>query len=148
LQDTEPSWLVMVDRGATTMWEHWNGVDADGVAHGSLNHYVKGTVISFLHRYVAGLQLIDPAYRHFRVRPYPGGGITWAEAAHESPYGRIEVRWDQGAEFVLTVTVPPGCTAEAVLPDGTTLSLGPGRHTRTTSCRDTTPERAPRTKDS
>ena len=31
LQDTEPSWLVMIDRGATTIWEHWNGVDADGV---------------------------------------------------------------------------------------------------------------------
>ena len=27
LQDTEPSWLVMVDRGATTVWERWNGVD-------------------------------------------------------------------------------------------------------------------------
>jgi alpha-L-rhamnosidase len=130
-QDTEPSWLTMIDRGATTMWEHWNGVDADGVAHDSLNHYAKGTVASFLHRYVAGLQLGDPAYRHFRVHPHPGGGITWAEATHESPYGRIGVRWDLAAEFVLTVTVPPGCTAEAILPDGTTPGLGPGHHTLT-----------------
>jgi alpha-L-rhamnosidase len=131
-QDTEPSWLLMVDRGATTMWEHWNGVDADGVAHDSLNHYAKGAVISFLHRYVAGLQIGDPAYRHFRVHPHPGGGITSAEAAHESPYGRIEVRWKRTTtEFVLTVTVPPGCTAEAILPDGTSPSLRPGRHTLT-----------------
>ncbi|MFI7542314.1 family 78 glycoside hydrolase catalytic domain [Actinoplanes sp. NPDC049599] len=129
-QDTEPSWLTMINRGATTMWEHWNGVDADGVAHDSLNHYAKGAVVSFLHRYVAGLRRIDPAYRRFRVHPHPGGGITRAEATHESPYGRIEVRWELAAEFVLTVTVPPGCTAETILPDGTTLSLGPGRHTR------------------
>ncbi|GID91016.1 family 78 glycoside hydrolase catalytic domain [Amorphoplanes digitatis] len=131
LRDTEPSWLTMLDRGATTMWEHWNGVDADGVAHHSLNHYAKGAVVSFLHRYVAGLVPVDPAYRRFRVRPHPGGGITWAEAVHESPYGRIKVRWELDSEFVLHVTVPPGCTAEAILPDGTTLSLGPGSHTRT-----------------
>ncbi len=44
----------MVDRGATTVWESWAGIDADGVANESLNHYSKGAVISFLHRYVAG----------------------------------------------------------------------------------------------
>ena len=58
-QDTPPSWLAMIDRGATTIWEHWEGIDADGVAHASLNHYSKGAVISFLHRYVAGIQLLD-----------------------------------------------------------------------------------------
>ena len=89
-QDTEPSWLLMIDRGATTMWERWDGIDADGVAHESLNHYAKGAVVSFLHRYVAGLRtLLEPAYRRFRVRPRPGGGVTSASAAHESPYGRI-----------------------------------------------------------
>jgi alpha-L-rhamnosidase len=127
-QDTEPSWLVMVDRGATTMWEHWNGVDADGVAHDSLNHYAKGAVVSFLHRHVAGLSPIDPAYRRFRVRPTPGGGITWARAVHESPYGRIEVKWElvHGA-LVLDLTVPPGTTADVTLPGSGTQVVGPGR---------------------
>ena len=40
-----PSWLEMIDRGATTIWEWWDGV-ADGRAQGSLNHYSKGAVIS------------------------------------------------------------------------------------------------------
>ena len=71
MQDTEPSWLTMVDRGATTVWERWNGVDADGVAHESLNHYSKGAVVSFLHRHVAGLVPTSPGYRTFRVRPLP-----------------------------------------------------------------------------
>ena len=59
-QDTAPSWLAMIDRGATTIWEHWEGIDEDGVPHESLNHYSKGAVISFLHRYVAGLQRLEP----------------------------------------------------------------------------------------
>ena len=90
-QDTEPSWLVMVDRGATTVWEEWGGIDADGRPHASLNHYSKGAVITFLHQYVAGLQLLEPGYRRFRVAPRPGGGLTWARGPPRQP-----VRTDRG----------------------------------------------------
>jgi alpha-L-rhamnosidase len=130
LQDSEPSWLTMIDRGATTMWERWNGVDADGDAHESLNHYSKGAVASFLHRQVAGLQPTAPGYRTFRVAPQPGGGLTWSRAGLDSPYGRIEVSWqlidDDG--FQLDVVVPGGTTAEVQLPDGPSCQVGPGTH--------------------
>jgi alpha-L-rhamnosidase len=135
LQDSEPSWLVMVDRGATTVWERWNGVSADGVPYESLNHYSKGAVISFLHRYTAGIDLVEPAYRRFRVRPRPGGGLTSAEAAHDSPYGRIESAWRiEDGVLRLRVVVPAGTQAQVVLPDATTHLAtthlaGPGEHT-------------------
>jgi alpha-L-rhamnosidase len=140
-QDSEPSWLVMIDRGATTVWERWNGVSADGVPTESLNHYSKGAVISFLHRYVAGIELLEPAYRRFRVQPRPGSGLTAAEAVHESPYGRIESAWqlDSGV-FQLRVVVPAGTNAELVLPDGSATVAGPGEHRRTcTLARDEAP---------
>jgi alpha-L-rhamnosidase len=136
LQDTPPSWLAMVERGATTIWEEWEGVDADGVAHASLNHYSKGAVISFLHRYVAGIQPIDGelAYRRFRVAPTPGGGLTSAEATFDSPHGRIESSWEiDGGTFRLSVAVPSGTTADVVLPDGTEAHLDPGAHVLTSS---------------
>jgi alpha-L-rhamnosidase len=130
--DTMPSWLYMIDRGATTMWERWNGISPEGVPFESLNHYSRGAVVSFLHRYVAGIQLPDdsrPAYRHFRVKPQPGGGITWAQAEHDSPYGRIESSWRiAGDTLELDVTVPPGTTAEIVLPDRSRRTVEPGRH--------------------
>ena len=97
LQDTPPSWLTMVDRGATTVWEEWEGVDGHGVPHASLNHYSKGAVAAFLHRYVAGLRPAAPGYRTFEVRPRPGGGITSATARHISPFGPIEVSWSLAA---------------------------------------------------
>jgi len=128
-QDSEPSWPTMIDRGATTMWERWNGVDRDGVAHDSLNHYSKGAVATFLHQHVAGLRPTSPGYRTFRVRPLPGGGLTWARTAHESPYGPIEVAWRlEDGELTLDVTVPGGSTAEVVLPDGTSVLASPGSH--------------------
>ena len=137
--DTMPSWLYMIDSGATTVWERWDGIRADGTPFESLNHYSKGAVISFLHGHVAGIRLLDdagPAYRHFRVQPQPGGGITWAQAEHDSPYGRIESAWRiDGDAFELEVTVPPGTTAEVVLPDDSRRTVAAGRHALTTAAR-------------
>ncbi len=128
-QSTPPSWLYVIDQGATTIWELWAGFDGKG--EGSLNHYSKGSVVSFLHQYVAGLQIVEPGYRVFRVAPRPGGGVTSASAWRESPYGRIEVSWGvEAGRGELQVTVPDGTTAEVALPDGAQCSLGAGRHTR------------------
>ena len=71
LQETPPSWLAMVDRGGTTVWEAWEGIDEDGRPHDSLNHYSKGAVISFLHNYVAGIQAARRPTP--RLSPLPGG---------------------------------------------------------------------------
>ncbi len=128
-QDTEPSWLTMIDRGATTVWEQWDAIDERGRARGSLNHYAKGAVVSFLHRHIAGIRLLDdaPAYRHFRVEPMPGGGLTWARAAHNSPYGHIESSWRiEDHHFFLDVAVPPGTSAQVCLPDGHQMHADPG----------------------
>ncbi|MET7988444.1 family 78 glycoside hydrolase catalytic domain [Streptomyces sp. NPDC005281] len=128
-QESPPSWLHMIERGASTVWERWDGIADDGTPHESLNHYSKGAVISFLHRCTAGLQPLEPAYRRFRVAPVPGGRLTSASAALESPYGRIEVAWRIETEgFRLEVTVPPGTSAEVVVPGGAVRLLGPGRH--------------------
>jgi len=139
MQDGEPGWLAMIDRGATTVWERWDGVDAAGVPRDSLNHYSKGAVISYLHRFTAGIQPIDgePAYRRFRVRPRPGGGLTWAEGALDCPYGRIESSWRlAGDELQLRVLVPAGTQAQVVLPGGRLLVAGPGRHEFTARLAD------------
>jgi alpha-L-rhamnosidase len=128
-QKTPPSWLYMIDQGATTIWENWEGLDKDG--GGSLNHYSKGAVISFLHEYVAGIRPIRgvPAYREFEVRPMPGGGITSAEARLDTPYGPISSSWRaHNDSFELEVTVAPGTQAAVTLPDGTITNVGPGTH--------------------
>jgi alpha-L-rhamnosidase len=120
----------MIDRGATTVWESWEGVDSAGRPQDSLNHYSKGAVIDFLHRYTAGIRLAgEPAYRSFVIEPVPGGGLTAASAAHESPYGRIESSWELAGDgrLHLTVRVPPGTTA-TVRVNGTETAAGPGRH--------------------
>jgi alpha-L-rhamnosidase len=132
MQDSEPSWLLMVDRGATTMWELWNGLDRDGNPHQSLNHYSKGAVVSFLHRYTAGLRQApgSAGYERIIVEPRPGAGLTSAATSHRGPHGLIEVEWtsDDGG-LTLNTTVPPGTTAEVRLPGKPAAVVGPGTYT-------------------
>lgn len=129
-QDSVPSWLAMIDAGATTIWENWEGTDAEGF--GSMNHYSKGAVVTFLHRYVAGLRPDEhhPDYERFTVAPLPGGGLTSAEAVHDARRGRVRSAWViADGTFTLDVEVPPGAEAAVVLPDGTRSTVGPGAAT-------------------
>jgi alpha-L-rhamnosidase len=137
-QRTDPSWLYMLDHGATTVWEDWNGVRRDGVPALSLNHYSKGAVIGFLHRYTAGLRMTQPGWKSFVVEPRPGGGITSASYWHDSLNGRISVDWTLGDSGNITVTVPPATSAELRLPDGSRETLVPGSHQRTWQVPDST----------
>ena len=133
LQRSRPSWLAMLDAGATTIWEGWDSVREDGTVTSSLNHFSMGAVISFLHRYVGGLQPSAPGYRHFTVEPRPGGGLTWARTHHDCPHGRIEVDWQVvDGRGAVTVSVPEGTTASLVL-ESDEEQLQPGIHTRTWS---------------
>ncbi len=135
LQTECPSWLYPVTMGATTIWERWDSMLPDGsINEGemtSFNHYALGAVADWMHRTVAGLAPAEPGYRNSVVRPRPGGGLDWAEARHETPYGEAAVRWDlSGSALSLSVTVPAGCTATVYLPDGaeSRFDVGSGAH--------------------
>jgi len=136
LQRNSPSWLGMLDRGASTVWEFWDGINDEGAVTGSLNHYSKGAVISFLHRNVAGIRMSpddsSTAYRDFLVQPEPGGGLTWARAEHDCPYGRITSSWRIEDDVMhLEVVVPSGAQASVVLPDGSRHAADAGQHSYT-----------------
>jgi alpha-L-rhamnosidase len=63
------------------------------------------------------------------VYPRPGGGLTHAAASHETPYGRASISWRfEGDEMLVTMTVPPDCTATARLPGRPPAELGSGAH--------------------
>ena len=129
-QDTVPSWMYMKKKGATTIWESWNGIDADGNIDASLNHYSKGAVISFLHQYVAGLKATSPGYKSFTVKPHLGPNVHDVELRLDSPQGRIEVEWHaKNGKFQARVLVPKGASASVELPNGEKHALHEGENT-------------------
>jgi alpha-L-rhamnosidase len=119
-----PSWLYPITKGATTIWERWDGLKPDGTFQdkgmNSFNHYAYGAIGDWLYRVVAGLDIDEqnPGYKHILIQPHPGGGLTYAKSHHESMYGSIESGWhlvDQ--KMIVNVEVPPNTTATVRLPN-------------------------------
>lgn len=116
LQDTYPSWLYEVKKGATTIWECWDGVAEDGRVKASLNHYSYGAICGWLIDSVCGIRVADGK---ITITPYPHPSLGYAKASYESPYGRIESGWHyEGEHVVYDIKVPANVPAEVHYPDG------------------------------
>jgi alpha-L-rhamnosidase len=136
MQKSYPSWLYPITRGATTMWERWDGIKPDSTFQdagmNSFNHYAFGAVGSWMYRTIGGIEL-DPAApggKRVRIAPRPGAGLTYARTSLETPYGTVVSSWKlDGQRFVLDVTVPPNTTAEIKLPDSSdVVTVGSGTY--------------------
>ncbi|OJV78842.1 MAG: hypothetical protein BGO37_00245 [Cellulomonas sp. 73-92] len=132
--DGIPGWRWAVRRGATTFWERWDSLVADGSLNPgdmlSFNHPVFAGIADWMRRVLGGLAPAAPGYRVVRVAPRPGGGVTWATVAQDTPYGRVDVAWRlDDDEFRLDLAVPPGASAEVVLPGADEVRrVGSGAH--------------------
>ncbi|HEV7146918.1 MAG TPA: alpha-L-rhamnosidase C-terminal domain-containing protein, partial [Pedococcus sp.] len=95
------------------------------------NHYALGAVADWMHRAIGGIAPAAPGYAQVVIAPQPGGGLTWAKAALDSPHGRIAADWRlEGGTFSLQVDVPEGVSATVRLPrGGPTHDVGAGSHT-------------------
>ncbi|MCU1645020.1 MAG: alpha-L-rhamnosidase [Nocardia sp.] len=128
LQNTPPSWLAQIARGATTIWETWEGYGKNGRAHHSHNHYAFGAVAQFLHERVAGLAPAEPGYRRIRVAPIIGGGLTAASIQVMTPYGQATSAWQLDSGIVrLEISTPPGTTTDVQL-GNRTMTVDAGKH--------------------
>lgn len=125
----EPGWLAMVEQGATTVWENYNGYSKEGhPLKTSYNHYSPGAVCSFLFSHVAGIQLMGE--NAFLVKPMPGGTLKYAKAKWLSAYGEVICSWERqegGCRY--KVRIPGSCSGILRLPDGTEKVLQPGWNT-------------------
>lgn len=122
-----PGWLFMPKVGANTVWESWEGTQAqNGIA--SLNHYSKGACVEWLFKTMCGIRV--GSENHFVIAPHPGGHFTHAKAVYNSVYGQIESGWAKTTDgWKYTVTVPANCTAELYLPEKPPVTLESGTYT-------------------
>ncbi|MGN1214815.1 MAG: family 78 glycoside hydrolase catalytic domain [Candidatus Cryptobacteroides sp.] len=115
--DTYPSYGYMFRRGATTIWELWNGDTADP-AMNSLNHLMlTGDCIIWMYEYLAGIRNGGGAFRRIELKPCPPKQLSNVDASYDSPYGRIVSSWKvEDGEFLWHVEIPANTTAAATIP--------------------------------
>ena len=109
-----PGYLYMLENGATTTWEHWNG------ARSRIHNCYNG-IGSWFYQALGGLQSDEkfPGYQHLIIDPQIPIGITWANISKETPYGTVEVRWKlEDAIFKMKIKIPVGSTASVKIPKG------------------------------
>jgi len=119
LLNTEyPSWGYLVDHGATTMWERWNGDQMRGdPSMNSYNHYAYGAVADWIYRYAAGVDAsaVDAGFHTIYLHPNFSSRLGSLDFSYASPYGQIHSAWNMmGSGVVWKVVIPPN--ASAVLP--------------------------------
>jgi alpha-L-rhamnosidase len=118
-----PSWLYPVTKGATTIWERWDGIKPGGSfqdpSMNSFNHYAYGAIGEWMYAVVAGLEIdeLAPGYKHILIQPRPGGGLTHANASVQSMYGYVASGWEiADGKMTVRVEVPANTTATVRLP--------------------------------
>ena len=130
MQKDYPSWLYPITKGATTIWEHWDGIRPDGSfwsdAMNSYNHYAYGCIAEWMTRYAVGLDLddTDPAYHHSILHPRFVPQLTWAKASLETSYGRLSLHWEREDDVMrMQVEVPENTWATLILEQATLEGL-------------------------
>ncbi len=118
-----PSWGFEVGVGATTIFELWNGGNADGTVNlgqdqmNSFNHANFGTCAEWFYRDILGIDHLQPGFAKILIAPQPGGGLTAAQGCYDSIQGPISNAWTYAAStFNMSVDVPPNTTAQIWVP--------------------------------
>lgn len=118
-QPTYPGWGYMVTRGATTVWELWNGDTADP-AMNSGNHVMQmGDLGLWMYQDLAGIRPDpeNPAFKHILIHPQPVKKLSFVKASHQSPYGLISSFWKRENDRLnLNITIPANTTATVWVP--------------------------------
>ena len=124
-----PSWGYMVERGATTIWERWNG-DTGDVAMNSYNHYALGAITGFLYRRVAGLASAEPGFKAVRCRPLLDARLGAGRATQATAHGLIASSWgvdEQGLPW-FGIALPDGVAGTVELPGQAPTRIFGGVH--------------------
>lgn len=105
-QPDYPGYLHMINNGATTTWEYWNG-------ERSRVHNCYNGIGTWFYQALAGItpDSQQPGYRHMTIRPQQPKGLDWVKASLPTPYGKVSVEWN---EQTLCVKLPIGTTADVV----------------------------------
>ena len=111
-----PGWLFMPKMGANTIWESWEGTEAQGGV-ASLNHYSKGAVCEWLFGEMCGIQVAEN--NTYVIAPKVGGTLSHASCEYTGVYGKVKSEWrKENGRTIYSITVPANATVNAILPDG------------------------------
>ncbi len=130
LRKEYPGWLYSVSRGATTTWEHWDGIKPDGTFWSddmnSYNHYAYASVADWVFGVACGIQPAAPGFARAVIAPKPDTRLNGLSAILDTVHGRIRSAWKHTADGIrYEIDVP--VAAEIIL-NGESRKVFPGKY--------------------
>lgn len=129
-----PSWLYPISKGATTVWEHWDGIKPDGTMWStdmnSFNHYAYGAVADWMYGAAAGINSDPdrPGFEHIIFRPVTDRRLDFVKASIDTRRGTVASEWRrENGRIKYIFTVPEGCGASVII-GGEKHEAGAGTH--------------------
>lgn len=132
LRKEYPSWLYPITKGATTIWEHWDGIKPNGdiwpKSMNSYNHYAYGAVGDWMYGVMAGINTVEdsPGFAKIHFTPTADDRIDWFKAEIDTVYGKVSSRWwHENGKVKYEIVTPVDATAVI---EGKVYTLSPGEH--------------------
>jgi alpha-L-rhamnosidase len=116
---TYPSWGYMVENGATTIWELWNGNTADPTMNSQNHVMLLGDLLIWYYENMAGIKSNPetPGFKQVIMKPDFEAGLTYVNASYESIYGLIKSDWKKNKNnLVWKITIPSNSSALVYFP--------------------------------
>jgi alpha-L-rhamnosidase len=113
-QTTKPSWGYMINKGSSTIWGSWDGVD-----EASCYQLALASAGEWLYAYLVGIRPDPkfPGFKHSIIDPEPVKHLDKAEARIETLYGRLAVKWEKkGKALAVIVEIPANTWSTLMLP--------------------------------
>lgn len=116
---TYPSWGYMAEKGATTIWELWNGDKANPAMNSGNHVMLLGDLLTWMFENVGGISssIDNPGFGTIVCKPDLIPGLSFATASHKSMYGVVASSWKiENGKYMWNLTVPVNTSAIVYVP--------------------------------
>ncbi|MDD4009765.1 MAG: alpha-L-rhamnosidase C-terminal domain-containing protein, partial [Fermentimonas sp.] len=134
-----PSWGYMIDNGATTIWELWNGNTANPAMNSGNHVMLLGDLIIWYYEDLAGIKNHPEsmAFKKLLMEPKFPEGLTHVNATYNSVRGEIISEWSkENGQFIWDITIPGNTSAIVKLPKELNIVSPEGEGVRNVSYSD------------
>jgi alpha-L-rhamnosidase len=118
-QRSYPGWGYMIDNGATTIWELWNGNTAHPKMNSQNHVMMLGDLLIWYYENLAGIKAAKPAFEQILMKPELISGLDRVNAGYHSVYGDIKSSYNRTSkQFKWNISIPANTRAMVYVPAG------------------------------
>ncbi len=108
-------WANIISKGATMTWESWDALETKQ----SLSHPWGAAGLLGIHRYILGVQILEPQYAEIQIKPLDfGEKLQFVNGVLPSGRGDIKVSWTRSStSYRLIAEIPENVEAAVYIPN-------------------------------